>query len=733
LQLSAIFYCFYFLASTRIAIFNLKILEIVNRFFLGLLYCAISQHALCQGAATSTPLTPPVKKPYPYGPKPTKSSQTPPQKEPECEGAPPSFRFNLTHREGGGIGYTQGYTSLDGFFAFSCMETFHPFFDVRLHIFNDGRPATNLGFGVRYIPSFDDAVLGINGFFDYRNTKHTTFEQAGIGFEYLTPKWEARLNGYFPIFGRNNLYSLDFYKFEGHQAIFRANHEISFAGYDLSYSHTLLQRGQCDFSAMIDNYMFFASYNSKAIGGFLKLKSNLSPYFSIETQGSYDSYFKGVMQIQAGFNIPFGKRIKTGKKKLSCRKEIALSRRIAQEVDRFEIIVADHHPIDSVARDIRTNKPLYIVFVDNSNVGGDGTAESPYGFLKTAERNSSVGDMIYVYAGTGSNAQQDAGIILKDQQWLQSAFLPFPVSTAFGRSMVPQFSTTRPLITNAVGSTVVLGSGNVISGFTFHSNTTNISGENFQDLQLANNHMSISSSFDVVLVDASGDIVITDNLSLGQSGLSLHTTNDVKLTLEGNDFANTGLQNLDIAFSGSSNSTVLIQNRNEFHDSATGSLIAALNTSTVSINVANNEFTAIPDATPYCLKLLSSNTATTVSTVSNNLFRSSAPGLHLDADLGASAQWFVTNNEGLYTGHDSPMYPFSFTTNGTSTATLLLSGNFAAADGFILTRLNPLSTFYVESPTLSIAGLEALNEGTFTVSPGITYIPYDPSAIPVID
>lgn len=704
----------------------------MQRFLFSFLFCALAQQAVHSDSAVPAPLAPPAKKPYPYGrqpaPKPVEIKE-----EPDCVKTPHTFRFSLSHQEGGGLGYTQGYTSLDGFFIFNCMESWHPFFDVRAHIFNNGRPAANLGFGLRYVPDFP-VVLGINGFFDYTNTKHTTFEQAGFGVEALGTKWALRANGYLPLFSKNNLYSLDFYKFQGHHAIFRANHEISFKGFDVGLSRILIQGKNCDLSSTLGGYMFFADYDSKASGGLVKLKTNLTPFWSLESQFSYDSYFKAILQAQAAVNIPFGKRAKTGRrKKLPCRQEVALARRIVEPVDRFEIIVADHHPIDSVARDIRTNDPLHIVFVDNRNINGNGTAESPYGFLKQAENHSSPGDMIYVYAGDGSENGINAGVILKNDQWLQSSYLPFATRTEFGINFVPRQTNTRPIITSATSSAVVLANNNTVTGFAFHSNTTNISGALIKDLRLVDNKLSVSADFDITLNDVSGTIVLQDNVSTGSSGLYLHTNLDTRLVLTGNDFANTGDFNMDIAFRDSSNSTVLITNRNEAHDSLSGTLITTHNTAHLDTYIANNAFTAIPDGTPYCLKILTSENSTAVVVVENNLFRSSAPALHLDTDLAGVAEWFVIGNEGLYTGHDSPIYPYAFTTNGTSTATLLLTRNFSAADGYALDNLSGTATFNAQSPTGSITGLENLNIGTFTTSGIITYIPYNPASIPVID
>ncbi len=62
------------------------------------------------------------------------------------------FRIMARHIEPGGIGYHQGYTTLEGFFSlYNGWNHWLPFLDARCHIFNDGRPSVNAGLGLRYL------------------------------------------------------------------------------------------------------------------------------------------------------------------------------------------------------------------------------------------------------------------------------------------------------------------------------------------------------------------------------------------------------------------------------------------------------------------------------------------------------------------------------------------------------------------------------------------------------
>ena len=62
---------------------------------------------------------------------------------------------------------------------------------------------TNLGAGYRKIIN-NSYILGAYGFFDYEHTQfENNFYQGQLGGEYISPTWQARVNGYVPIGDRN--------------------------------------------------------------------------------------------------------------------------------------------------------------------------------------------------------------------------------------------------------------------------------------------------------------------------------------------------------------------------------------------------------------------------------------------------------------------------------------------------------------------------------------------------
>jgi hypothetical protein len=666
-------------------------------------------------------------------PSPTTKKKTENEEIESCDlENPASFRFSTLHREAKGIGYNQGYTSFNGFFAFKSIENWHPYFDIRTHFFNDWRVAANAGFGIRYQPNSVKAIFGANGFFDYRNTGHSTFEQAGAGFEALGAKWFGRINGYFPIISKNYLYDVEFTGFNVNNALFAVKRDLAFKGYDISLGRTLIQRQYYSLSSTLAGYMFFADYNKTAKGGLLKLDADISRYFAVQFQTSYDSLFKGIVQGQLALNLPFGKKIKARKKGLSCSIQNALANRLTEKVDRFEIIVTDKYVTQSIAKNPDTGENLFIVFVDNTLSGGDGTAENPYSTLSAAENNSLENQMIYVYGGTSTTTGMDTGITLKNKQWLQGSGISFIALTEYGLDNVPAQTTNWPTIGNTLGNTITLADDNTIMGLNIIASNNAIYGFNTSNVKISYNNCAGAPLSDFNLDNPSGNIVISHNNSRSANGLTLTTTKNATLNIQNNIFRNQGAKNLDLTFRGTSNSTASLR-FNDFLLSTTGSTIATQNSARLTLNLQENTFDKMQTTADYAVQFSASSLSNMVAVLLNN--ETTGPTLKgfdfLTTD-SATSFFYVEDNTGTYSGSEETAFPFTFTVNSFATTNLLLEGNIANSTGYHLSNNSALATFNVQSPSLSLSGLESINTGTFTIdgSGTITYISYTPSSTP---
>ena len=168
-------------------------------------------------------------------------------------------RASIRHIEGGGIGYNQGYTTLEGFFSPDPTLTLMPFFDLRGHIFNNGKAAINAGAGLRKIER--GRVYGLNAYYDYRNTqKRIHYNQVGFGFETLGKLWDFRINGYVPVGKKVASSQMKFAGFSGHNMILSQKYEFAMKGFNAElgfhFGQSLGRSRFSDFYAGAGPYFF---------------------------------------------------------------------------------------------------------------------------------------------------------------------------------------------------------------------------------------------------------------------------------------------------------------------------------------------------------------------------------------------------------------------------------------------------------------------------------------------
>ncbi len=388
-----------------------------------------------------------------------------PVDEPCCVILPSSYRVGVRHIESKGIGYTNGYTTFEGFFSpHSLLESrVIPFLDARAHVFDDGEPAVNAGVGVRFIKKY---LWGANAFYDYRKTNKFHYNQIGIGFEASGELWDAVINGYFPVGGtKSQFFRTRFSHFQRHRMILSQVREFGMTGGNAEGGFHYDRIDNVDLYVGAGPYYFSGSGKSAA-GGQVRAVGCYR-FLELEVNASYDSVFKGIFQGQIGLNYSFGPCSRTEKRAcMTCREENSLMTRALNRANRFEIVVADRKKYYPTAIDPATGEPFHILFVNNLS-HSLGTFGSPYNTLSDAETNSVAGDWIYVFSGDGTSNGLNEGITLKDNQRLLGSGVKHQVATTKGEIAIPSMSSQLPHLTNTTNSFVVkLGNNNLVSGLT---------------------------------------------------------------------------------------------------------------------------------------------------------------------------------------------------------------------------------------------------------------------------
>ncbi len=401
----------------------------------------------------------------------------------------------LRHTEARGVGYQEGYTTLEGFGIYNANTSFMPFIDLRGHVFDNGKFGGNVGVGGRSLLCSIGHVLGYYLYYDVRQDRHhLTPQQLSPGIELLGNRMEYRMNGYFPIGNqKSHKYHFDFDSFKGHHVILKAKQRDVMIGGDAEVGAHLTQSTKYDLYAGVGPY-YFSSPHASSWGGKTRLLGRYKEYIALEASYSYDHLFRSVVQGTIAFNFPFGKRLQSRGKECSSQTNLALSR-AAFAPYRFEIPVVKKVTRREKAINPATGNPWQVWFVDNTSSSA-GSIESPFPTLVQAQNASSPWDAIYVFPGNGTTQGMDAGIVLQDGQKLFGSGISQVFPTTQGSITVPAQSKTFPNITNAILNTsgVNLGNDCEVSGL-YISNTNGGNGINGGDPSVLPTFLGITNTY----------------------------------------------------------------------------------------------------------------------------------------------------------------------------------------------------------------------------------------------
>jgi hypothetical protein len=627
---------------------------------------------------------------------------------PECREEIPREWISLQHREGKGIGYGIGYSTLEAFLSHSFQSDWLTFADLRGHYFNDGEWAGNAGAGIRAPRELSSRIYGINVYYDVRQTNQTRFEQIGGGFELFSENWDFHLNGYFPVGPRRRRYGEETATFQEHSLFFWENIAFAMTGGDFEFGRKLYRGKYCDLHAMGGIYYFQGEYNQHTEGGFLKLSSRLTRYFSVDVEGSYDPLFRWIVQGALTFKIAYGPKVKMKHSRLNCPERLYVQENLVKQPSRFEIIVASNHQLRAIARDPATEDPLFFVFVDNINGSSDGSFEHPFPTLKEAETSSKPGDFIYVFAGDNTSKGMDQGIILKPHQHLLGSGIPHDFDTSFGLRTLAEQTSTLPLISmeTADASTVVLSNHNTVSGLHIVGSGgaagDGIFGNGITDATISHNHLSGAGQIDLRLPSFSGDLLFENNRSESPSGILIQTAGDWNGSISNNLFTNDPATGTSILLENATAGDALVfayLDSNQIASCNVGISTTGWVTGTLATFVENNQISN-PN---FCGILVGGAGDSTVKHFVNSNQVSGTPsdsGILVSCTGNSSCTAEVENN--TLTGANCK---FQFTKSSGLFAKLRLHDNHSEA-GYLLSNVLLVSSpLFVEAPTLSISGL----------------------------
>lgn len=516
-----------------------------------------------------------------------------------CAEGKERYRTTLRHIESGGIGYKEGYTTLEAFFASDPRQwTVTPFLDTRAHVFNNGKWAANVGAGVRTL--WENRAYGINTYYDYRNTGHLHSNQIGIGLETLGELWDFRINGYLPV-GRkiSRPYDATFKAFSGNHMVVSQKYHSAMKGANAETGFHFAKVKSFDFYAAAGPYYFIGKKASATWGGKARIGGTFKDMLTLEISDSYDRTFKNKFQGQLALSFAFGPKSKVKKQGRDCNVANTLCSRMLQAVDRQEIIVIDNVRKNTVATDPATGLPYFFVFIDNTS-HSDGTYESPYHSLAQAQDNSSANNILYVFPGDGTTTGMDSGIFLKANQKLWGSCISHSIQTSQGTISIPAQSSSSPTITNTnvdtEGNAITLANNNAISGIVITSALNDaLYGTNLQSLEVSSCVFKNTTTYAIeASFSSDASISLTNNQFLDNvNGVSLTLNGTSTVACLNNTFTHqTSVSNTPIEIAAHSNILSAHIENNIFDSNTTGSIRLSLdNTINTDIVMLNNRVT----------------------------------------------------------------------------------------------------------------------------------------------
>lgn len=521
------------------------------------------------------------------------------KEERNCPNGKRHYRTTIRHIESGGIGYEDGYTTLEMFFSQDPSRwKVTPFLDARGHLFDNGKWAANAGVGLRAL--WGNRAYGINTYYDYRNTSRFNSNQIGVGLETLGKLFDFRINGYLPVGSKTSgPYHTAFKAFSGNQMLVSQKYQSAMKGSDAEFGFHFGKSKSFDFYAAAGPYYFIGKKAPATWGGKARIAGVFKDILTLEISDSYDRTFHNKFQGQISLNFSFGPKSKVKEQERTCKASNTLNDRMLQPVGRQEIIVIDKVRKKAVAIDPATGLPYFFVFVDNTS-SSNGTYESPYHSLAQAQDNSSPNNIIYVFPGDGTTRGMDSGISLKANQKFWGSGVSHIIQTAQGTISIPAQSSSSPTITNTnintEGNAITLATNNAISGFTITSALNDaIFGTDPQSLEVSSctftntNTYAIEASF-----PGNAAIALTNNQFVNNvNGVFLTLNGTSSLLCSNNTFeGQTSISSVPLEIAANSNLLTTQIENNVFNGNTTGGIRFDLtNVANANISVFNNTIT----------------------------------------------------------------------------------------------------------------------------------------------
>jgi hypothetical protein len=645
----------------------------------------------------------------------------------------------IKHAEGKGIGYGEGYTTVEGFWvpAYPLCGAV-PFLDGRLHILDHGTLAANVGAGVRWLYT-PCATLGAYCYYDFRQTRFSHYHQVGPGVELFWGRLEARANGYLPvkrhrklIANQSTVIGPTFAGFTGNGVLVSQSSSASnrfedaLTGVDGEVGVNLIAPTYCRKLYIGGGPYYFTRHfrhhfdspvhrrhHRRALGGKGRIFVRANRYLAFEFCDAYDQLFHNTFGGRVIIDFPI-RRARVRRSSLpwqanccGCCLPCTTLAGLAEAPNRLELVVI-HRRLFTTSTSTLQTFCNNVLFVNNTAPpGGNGTIQAPFNTLAAASAASVPGSVFYVFQGDGTTTGMNQGIVLQPGQIIMGSGCPQLLPCA--GVTIPAQTAGPPVITNPYGTGITLANNScVICVEVVQNGPVAIEANNACNVCVLNSivrqYGSGTAAMGICLPNVCGTNTISNNVVLGNGTGSY----GIAVIQDGANSAVVAITNNQVSgWAGQGAIWLQNENSNTLAATVTGNLLTAnsqsgiyvlgQNSSITNAMVSNNTITN-SGTTGITF---SANSASVINAIAtgNSISSSTGNGLEIDANDSSTTNFagfsnIISNNGGNGIAFSSPSIAAALnatlsnnTANGNAgsgiattvpmqaTATLLLTNN----------------------------------------------------------
>ena len=406
------------------------------------------------------------------------------------------------------------------------------FGEAEFLITDTNRYGFNTGLGYRTM--IDGAIWGVNGWYDtIQSAEAFTYQQTGVGFEYLSDTFDFRANGYIPFGDRENFLKVTD---PGTTPVF-VGHDFSTLGTALFQQALAGWDAEAGVPMPVINWLrayagvYYLTFKGDETWGVRsRIEGRVTQGVNVSFQVSNDQQFG--TNLNVGVDVRFDGRMPT---RFGAPAD-AYARRYDQVRRQWQVQLGRNKGDYAVPlNDPTTGEKIQVTWVNNtSGAGGDGTVENPYNVLPSSVDS----DYVLVKRGVGDTV---GNIVLHDGQDIFGEGKQHFINTdRLGLTAIPDayFDNTGSFPTLRAGNpnapVITLADGNQVSAFNITGgNTAAIAGAGTDNFLVE--CVNVTSASGLSIVDGGGVGIVRDstfvNTAAGGVGISITNTAGPALNL----------------------------------------------------------------------------------------------------------------------------------------------------------------------------------------------------------